>query len=141
MRGKDCEVFAAPFDVRLPKADEADEDIKDVVQPDIVVVCDPGQLDRRGCRGAPDWVVEIVSPSTAAKDHIQKLALYERRGVKEYWIVHPGYRIVTVHISGRNDRYDRPISYSENEKVESVALPGFVLNLDTVFEKVGLEVR
>ncbi len=140
--GRPCEVFAAPFDVRLPKsADEADEDIKDVVQPDIVVVCDPEKLDRRGCRGAPDWIVEIVSPSTAAKDNIEKLALYERNGVKEYWIVHPAYRIATVYTLGPDRLYGRPKSYPETEKIEPVALPGLSVNLKTVFKGVSLESR
>ena len=69
----------APFDVRLPLADEADDEIRNVVQPDISVVCDREKLDPRGCRGAPDWIIEILSPSTAAKDHIEKLALVRAR--------------------------------------------------------------
>lgn len=65
---RDCEVFIAPFDVRLPEGDEADEQIITVVQPDIAVICDPAKIDRRGCRKAPDFIIEILSPSTAAKD-------------------------------------------------------------------------
>jgi Uma2 family endonuclease len=84
-----CQVYAAPFDVRLPEEDEADERIATVVQPDITVVCDPSRLDDKGCRGAPDWIVEIVSPSSVSMDYIRKLALYEKHGVREYWIVHP----------------------------------------------------
>ena len=95
--GTPCEVNIAPFDVRLPDTGEADEDIQTVVQPDILVVCDQMKLDERGCRGAPDWVIEILSPSSAAHDQINKLAIYERHGVKEYWIVHPTDRIVGVY--------------------------------------------
>ena len=89
-------MFHAPFDVRFPENDEADEDVASVVQPDIVVICDPSKLDERGCRGAPDFIVEILSPSTAAKDQIQKLELYEKSGVTEYWIVHPADNTLTV---------------------------------------------
>ncbi len=131
-----CEAFVAPFDVRLPQTDEADELIRDVVQPDIVVVCDPEKLDRRGCRGAPDWIIEIVSPSTATKDHIEKLALYEGSGVKEYWIVYPAYGIIDVHLPGEDGRYERPISYAAKDKIESVTLPGLTVNLKTVFEGI-----
>ncbi len=93
----DCEVDIAPFDVRLPDRDEADEEIVNVVQPDLVVICDRDKLDEKGCRGAPDWVVEVLSPSTAGHDQILKLALYERHGVKEYWLAHPTDRVVTVY--------------------------------------------
>lgn len=97
LEGKPCEVYFAPFDVRLPRGDEADAEIDTVVQPDLVVVCDSAKLDERGCRGAPDWVVEVLSPSTAGHDHVRKLALYQRAGVGEYWLVHPTDHIVTVY--------------------------------------------
>ena len=133
---RECEVFVAPFDVRLPHADEVDEAIMDVVQPDIAVVCDPEKLDKRGCRGAPDWIIEIVSPSTAAKDHIEKLALYERSGVKEYWIVYPVYGIINVHLLGEDGRYEKTKSYAEKDKIESATLPGLILELKTIFKSV-----
>jgi len=79
---KSCEVYYAPFDVRLPEADEMDEDVITVVQPDIVVICDEKKLDDKGSRGAPDIIIEILSPSTSAKDMKIKLALYKRHGVK-----------------------------------------------------------
>jgi Uma2 family endonuclease len=86
-----------PFDVRLPRGNEADDDVPTVVQPDITVVCDPAKLDERGCRGAPDWVIEVLSPSTAAKDQIQKLAARERAGVPEVWLVHPTDHVFVVY--------------------------------------------
>lgn len=92
-----CQVYIAPFDVRLPRADEADELIETVVQPDVAVICDQSKLDAKGCRGAPDWIIEVLSPATAAKDHIEKRALYERHGVKEYWLVHPTDRVVMIY--------------------------------------------
>ncbi len=97
LKGRECQAFVAPFDVRLPKADEADEEIDTVVQPDIVVVCDRNKLDERGCRGAPDWVIEVISPATASRDQILKRDLYQRVGVKEYWIVQPEEKRVTVY--------------------------------------------
>lgn len=97
LEGHSCRAFIAPFDVRLPRGAEADDEIETVVQPDLAVVCDQAKLDAQGCRGAPDWVVEVLSPATAGHDHIQKRAVYERAGVREYWLVHPSDRIVTVY--------------------------------------------
>ncbi|NEX22045.1 Uma2 family endonuclease [Thiorhodococcus mannitoliphagus] len=97
LEGSGCEVNIAPFDVRLPDGDEADDDIVTVVQPDISVVCDPSKLDDKGCRGAPDWIIEVLSPATAGHDQVRKLLLYERHGVKEYWLVHPIDRVVTMY--------------------------------------------
>jgi Uma2 family endonuclease len=97
LQGNPCRPFIAPFDVRLPRSDEADEQVDTVVQPDLSVVCDPAKLDERGCRGAPVWVVEVLSPSTAGHDHILKRTVYERAGVQEYWLLHPQDRIVTIY--------------------------------------------
>ena len=97
-RGKSCRPFVAPFDVRLPKMGLADQQIDTVVQPDISLVCDPDKLkDNHGCLGAPDWVIEVLSPSTAIHDQRTKRALYERHGVAEYWLVHPGDRSVSIY--------------------------------------------
>ena len=82
LEGKPCRVFIAPVDVRLPKRDEADQQVDTVVQPDVLVVCDSSKLDRRGVRGAPDWLVEVPSPSTASHDQIRKRTLYERQVLK-----------------------------------------------------------
>lgn len=92
-----CKAYVAPFAVRLPKANQSDDKTDTVVEPDIVVVCDKTKLDRRGCRGAPDWVIEVLSASTALKDMNLKRDLYEKQGVKEYWIVHPEERWVMVY--------------------------------------------
>ena len=97
LEGSPCRPYIAPFDVRLPKTDEIDNDVDTVVQPDLVVICDRAKLDDKGCRGAPDWVVEVLSPSTAGHDQILKRALYQRVGVREYWLVHPVDRIVTIY--------------------------------------------
>lgn len=110
LEDSDCEVDIAPFDVRLPEGDEADAEIINVIQPDLIVVCDRNKLDERGCRGAPDWVIEVLSPGTAAHDQIRKLALYERHGVKEYWLAHPTDRVVTVYRM-EEEIYSRPNIY------------------------------
>jgi len=96
-KGKPCEFYHAPFDVVLP--DESSDDWREsinVVQPDLVVICDKSKLTVEGCLGAPDLVVEIISPYTSKKDIKEKFDLYEREGVREYWIVYPGDRAVQV---------------------------------------------
>ena len=98
LHGARCEALVSPVDVRLPAGDEPDDEIVDVVQPDVLVVCDPAKIDERGCRGAPDLVIEVLSPSTAEHDRVTKLALYERHGVREYWVVQPVERLVTRHL-------------------------------------------
>jgi Uma2 family endonuclease len=93
----DCRVFVAPIDVRLPKLAEADDAIDTVVQPDLVVVCNTEKVDVHGIRGAPDWIIEVISPGTASHDQIVKRSLYERHGVREYWLVHPIDKVLTIY--------------------------------------------
>ncbi len=97
LEGTGCRPYIAPFDVRLPGVDEADDAITDVVQPDIAVACDLAKLDRQGLRGAPTVVIEVLSPSTAGHDHIRKRRLYERAGVREFWLVHPTDLVVFIY--------------------------------------------
>ncbi|MGI4834502.1 MAG: Uma2 family endonuclease [Janthinobacterium lividum] len=97
LRKQPCQVRVAPYDVRLPQAgSRADQAIYTVVQPDICVVCDPGKLEPRGCLGAPDLIIEVLSPGTAARDWKGKYDLYEEAGVGEYWIVAPLEQDITV---------------------------------------------
>lgn len=98
LEGSPCRPYIAPFDVRLPRADEADGKIDTVVQPDISVICDKAKLDERGCRGAPDWIVKVLSPGSAGHDQVVKRELYERVGVREYWLVHPIDKVVTIYL-------------------------------------------
>lgn len=114
-----CKVFPAPFDVRLPSPGEDDDRTDTVVQPDIVVVCDARKLDDRGCRGAPDLAVEIVSPESAARDMKEKLALYEKRGVKEYWVVHPDAKIVMVFYRVKKNTYGKPLVFGADDIIRS----------------------
>lgn len=97
LEGKPCRPYIAPFDVRLMQADLADQRVDTVVQPDISVICDRSKLDDKGAKGAPDWIIEVLSPSTASHDQIVKHALYERAGVGEYWLVHPTDRLLTIY--------------------------------------------
>lgn len=97
LEGKRCQAYAAPFDVRLFEKDgDTPEDVDTVVEPDLVVICDRSKLDDHGCKGAPDLVVEILSPSTQRHDRLVKLGLYQRAGVREYWIVSPEEQAVQV---------------------------------------------
>lgn len=100
LTGKKCRAFIAPIDVRLGLEQQqgaADKQIDTVVQPDVLVVCDPSKLVRRGVHGAPDWILEVLSPATASHDQIKKRDLYERHGVREYWLVHPVDRVLTMY--------------------------------------------
>jgi Uma2 family endonuclease len=89
LEGKPCRVYVAPFDVRLPKSTEEDDKVDTVVQPDVLIVSDLKKVDVRGVRGAPDWVAEVLSPSTARHDQTLKLSAYERAGVREVWLIDP----------------------------------------------------
>ena len=103
LEGKKCKVYHAPFDVRLFEQEgDTPEDVTTVIQPDITVVCDRNKLDDHGCKGAPDLVVEILSPSTQRHDRLVKLGLYQRAGVLEYWIVNPEDRTVQVMLQDGN---------------------------------------
>ena len=98
LRGKTCRVVSAPFAVRLfEKEGDRPEDVKTVVQPDIAVICDRAKIDRIGCKGAPDLVIEILSPSNRRHDQIKKMDLYWRAGVREYWIVDPEEKTVLTY--------------------------------------------
>ncbi len=132
LEGSPCRPYIAPFDVRLPKGEEADERIDTVVQPDLAVVCDPLKLDEHGCRGTPDWVVEVLSPATSGYDQILKLAVYERVGVPEYWLVHPVDRVVTVYRL-EDGAYGRPAIRETRESLAVASLPQIVIDWDRVF--------
>jgi len=134
LKGKSCKVYTAPFDVRLPETPEApDDEIETVVQPDIVVVCDHAKLDDKGCKGAPDLVVEILSPSTSKKDLQDKLFLYQRVGVKEYWIIHPSDKTVMVFQLDNQGEYGRASMYAADDKFGVPLLGDLVIDLGEVF--------
>ena len=133
-----CMFFAAPFDVRLydkRKSIKANKDVFTVVQPDVCAVCDEAKLDKKGCFGSPDLVVEILSPGNTQHDLRRKYALYEEHGVSEYWIVFPGDRTITV-FTLQNGRYEVAGEYAEPGPVPCATLPEFVIDWTEVFEGV-----
>lgn len=134
LKGKPCKVYAAPFGVRFPKDGEAEDDkIKNAVEPDLVVVCNRDRLDARGCVGAPDLVVEILSPFTARKDNVKKLNLYEREGVREYWVVRPDEETVAVFRLGEDGRYGRPGMYTAEDSIKVGIFEALIIDLADVF--------
>jgi Uma2 family endonuclease len=135
-KGK-CEVFAAPFDVRLPKNKETtDEETYTVVQPDIVVVCDQSKIDTKGCLGAPDLVIEILSPSTYLKDLNEKFKKYESAGVKEYWIVNPESEVIKIYRLQKNGKFAAGTIFKSGKQVSSRILKGFQLDIDELFKDI-----
>ncbi|HEY7888533.1 MAG TPA: Uma2 family endonuclease [Steroidobacteraceae bacterium] len=129
LEGQSCRAYIAPFDVRLPKAAEADDQIDTVVQPDVLIVCDLDKLDGRGMRGAPDWIAEVLSPTTASHDQIVKLPIYERAGVLEAWFVHPADRTVTIYRLDAG-RYARPVILELKGRMAISAIPDVSIDWD-----------
>jgi len=129
--GGRCEVFTAPFDVRL-NADTWDDT---VVQPDIIVVCDPSKLNDNGCKGAPDLVIEIISPSTGKHDRTTKLKLYKFAGTREYWIIDPTRMTVDVHVfeTGENNIWHWG---DEVDNIPVHVLEGLEISMDSIFDKI-----
>jgi Uma2 family endonuclease len=132
LRDKNCKVYHQPFGVRLPLENEPDEYIKNALLPDIAVVCDQKKLDDAGCRGAPDLIIEILSPSTSKKDLKDKRELYEKAGVKEYWIVDPYHNAVQIYILGENNSYGKSKVYSQNDKVKVGIFDDLEIDLERV---------
>ncbi|MDE7479560.1 MAG: Uma2 family endonuclease [Lachnospiraceae bacterium] len=106
-----CKVYPAPFAVKLFQDDD-----KTVVEPDISVICDPNKLTDRGCSGAPDWIIEIVSPTNPSHDYVKKLNLYLDAGVREYWIVDPRYNKIYVYNMESNNFVVNEYSFSDTVK-------------------------
>lgn len=132
LKKKKCKVFHAPFDVRLPNSDETDDDkIFTVVQPDISVICDLSKIDKRGCLGAPDLIVEIVSLNSK-RDIEDKFKLYEKYGVKEYWIVYPYEKSISVFVL-KNKKYQLEGMYAERGKVKVNIFDDFYIDIEEVF--------
>lgn len=136
LKGKTCQVYSAPFDVRLTTAGaNGDQQILTVVQPDICVVCDPAKLDDRGCLGAPDWIIEILAPGNTARDTKTKFDLYEESGVTEYWIVYPGVKTVAAFVL-EGEQYQLKAEYYTPGLIPVHTLPGLALEWSDVFEGV-----
>jgi Uma2 family endonuclease len=136
LKGKPCRVYVAPFDVRLPKASEPDDQIDTVVQPDVLIVCDLQKLDERGVRGAPDWIAEVLSPWTARHDRKVKLPVYERAGVGEVWLIDPIERTLLIHRL-QAGRYRRATLRELIGKTPIAAVPGVTIDWDSVLDEIS----
>ncbi len=137
---KACQVFDAPFDVRLydrTKSLLADKDITTVVQPDICVICDKEKLDEQGCNGAPDWIIEILSKSTAKKDIKDKHALYAESGVTEYWLIYPYEEVIHQFVlNDQTQQYHLHNSYAGDDVAVPYLFPDLTIDLTALFKDV-----
>ncbi|GAB2501044.1 Uma2 family endonuclease [Algoriphagus taiwanensis] len=133
LKSKPCQVFHAPFDVRLPVKSKKNKEIDTVLQPDLCVICDESKLDEAGCMGAPDLVVEILSPGNNRKELKLKYEVYEESGVKEYWIIQPTEQTLLIYTL-INGKYQPSHLYTSGDEVESKCIDGFRLNLSEIFE-------
>ena len=134
LKNKKCKVIAAPFDVRFPKKNsKGNKTIFTVVQPDISVICDLSKLDKRGCLGAPDMIVEIVSPSNVERDIEEKFKIYEENGVREYWIAFPETKMLHVFLLDKDEKYKLVGMYSKNKKVKVNIFEDLFIDLSEIF--------
>ncbi|OGI03795.1 MAG: hypothetical protein A2Y25_07225 [Candidatus Melainabacteria bacterium GWF2_37_15] len=132
-QNKPCETYLAPFDVRLPENKKSDEESTTVLQPDIVVICDKSKLKDTGYFGVPVLIIEIVSPASSKMDKLYKFNKYEQAGVKEYWIVEPDYKVVSVFRLKSNKKYGRPDNYSEDDTINVKNFADLIIDLRDVF--------
>ncbi|ERM81904.1 hypothetical protein P872_07880 [Rhodonellum psychrophilum GCM71 = DSM 17998] len=135
LNNKPCEAYGAPFDVRLPGKSKKNTAIFTVVQPDICVVCDKTKLDEFGCIGAPDLIVEILSPGNNKKELQNKYEVYEESGVKEYWIIHPNELTLLIYTL-LEGKYVPSKLFTIGDIVKSICIPGFELDLEDIFSNL-----
>ena len=132
---KTCEFYNAPFDVRLydtRKSVKANRPIYSVIQPDVCVVCDLNKLDDKGCIGAPDLIVEILSPGNSKKEMVNKHNLYEENGVREYWIISPDSELLTQFVLQKNGKYGSPKYFFSDDLMPSAIFPDLIIDLSKV---------
>ena len=135
---KHCQVFAAPFDVRLydrTKSILANKEINTVVQPDICVICDETKLDEQGCNGAPDWIIEILSKGNSKKEVKTKHALYAESGVTEYWLVFPYEEVIQQYVlNNESEQYQLMASYAGDDIATPYLFPDLAIDLSALFK-------
>jgi len=132
LQGKSCRVFAAPLDVRLfPKEDKSD---RTVVQPDLLVVCDKSKLDKDSVNGPPDLVIEIVSPSKTSSELFRKFNYYLKAKVREYWVVDPESKGVSVHVY-ESGRYIST-TYNDNDRIPVTVIEGLEISLEALWARL-----
>jgi Uma2 family endonuclease len=129
-------VFIAPLDIRLPKSTESNEQVDTVVQPDVFITGDRKKLDAHGIRGAPDWLAEVLSPSTARYDEKVKIPVYERAGVPEVWLINPKVRTVAIYLLS-DGRYGPPTLLSLRGKTRLTSVPRVTINWDAIIASIG----
>jgi len=129
---KPCQLFIAPFDVRLVKKSNKNEDITTVVQPDLCVICDENKLDEKGCIGVPDLVIEILSPGNSKKELNIKFNLYEENEVLEYWLVEPYEKAIFIYTL-QNGKYIGLKPQTEDEIIQSPLFPNLHFNISDIF--------
>jgi Uma2 family endonuclease len=134
LKKQPCKVYVSPFDVRFPKDSNNDKAIFTVLQPDICVICDRSKIDARGCIGAPDLVVEVLSPGNSKMELLNKYKVYEEFGVKEYWVVSQSDQNILIYTLNEEGKFQPSKIFTLSEKITSSVLPGFELALDDVFE-------
>jgi len=134
---KTCEVFHAPFDVKLydsRKAKLSDQEAYSVVQPDLCVVCDREKLTEQGCSGAPDWIIEVISPGNGKKDMQLKYQLYQENGVNEYWLVYPYEQAVHKFVLDRgSEKYQLQAMYAGDDLAQPYLFPELQIDLADIF--------
>lgn len=123
----DCRVYPAPFDVRLSEVPDT------IVEPDITVICDKSKLTDKGCTGAPDWIIEIVSPHNPEHDYLEKCVLYLKAGVREYWIVDPGSKRVTVYHEGQPFI---PQAYTFDDKIQAYIYDDLTIDFSEMWARI-----
>lgn len=129
----ECEVYTAPFDVILKDAEEDISNTKNIVQPDISVICDKNKLTDKGCTGAPDMIIEVVSPFNPSSDYVRKLNLYEQYKVREYWIVNPVKETVFVYTFDENtSHFAAPENYTFKDKIKVSIYDNLEIDFDTL---------
>lgn len=137
-KDKQCKVYVAPFDVRFITRSKNDEEITNVVQPDLSVICDSNKLDEKGCLGSPDLIIEILSPASMSYDNIKKRALYEKMGVREFWLVHPTDCLVMAYRL-HNGFYGKPDIFDRESGAQSEIFPDLKIDLSEVFGPIADE--
>jgi Uma2 family endonuclease len=131
-----CQLFIAPFDVRLldkKKLKKINQDVYTVVQPDLCVICDKNKLDEKGCLGSPDLIVEILSPDSSQKDLKIKYAIYEEVEVKEYWVIFPFSYVLQQFVLNEKGKYELKGNFTEDEVFTAHLFPDLEINLGEVF--------
>jgi Uma2 family endonuclease len=128
-------VYAAPFDVRLPiQNKKKDDEVTTVVQPDICVICDETKLDDRGCCGAPDLVIEILSPGNSRKEVRLKYDIYEEAGVLEYWLINPVEQNLVAYSLDNSGKFSGGKMYASGDLIYATSIEGLTIPISELFE-------